>query len=143
MTKFVYLAGPIATLTHEEVCKSRHYAAVFLHPWDTLWPDISDNADSHVYVHMTQEGEGRLPEIFRHDMNQVLAADAVLVGYPTGPVISAGTAFECGLAHGAGIPIVVWCPKEKEQVSGFVQQATHMVTDDLYKACYFIREWLA
>ena len=145
MTKRIYAAGPIAGLTHLEVCLWRRQAEIYLAPNVLLWPSIQNNHDAHVYPHLCNDTQIKMSDVFRHDMAQLQLADAVLVGYPTGPVLSVGTGVECGVAMERGIPIVVWCSKDKAQVSGFIQEAAEMgmVTDDLYKACVFLREWLS
>mgnify|MGYP001560191080 CR=1 FL=1 len=111
----VYLAGPIAGLTQSQATTWRDEAAKVLagNGIQALQPIIPIAVGNYVIPALADETRIAPLEIFNVDMELLNEADVVLVGYPTGPRLSVGTAVEVGYAYAQRKPIVIWVqPKQ-------------------------------
>lgn len=135
----VYLAGPIAGLTQLQATRWRSEAAALLsfHGLRALRPLIPVANDSFVIPPLASERRIPPAEVFNFDLRMVRDADAILVGYPTGPVSSVGTAVEVGYALGLNKPIVLWTasvPGIQEDLHPFIKFAAAEMHDSLEAA---------
>ena len=137
----VYLAGPITGLTQSQATTWRAEAAGLLmkHNICGLRPLIPIAVGNYVIPALADECRIAPLEVFKTDMKLLKGADVVLVGYPTGPRLSVGTAVEMGYAYAQKKPIVIWVQPDLIPVGGeaqhpFVRFVATEVYDSLFDA---------
>jgi nucleoside 2-deoxyribosyltransferase len=127
----VYLAGPIAGLSHEEASQWRNKAAEMLidRGCKVIDPLLKYKAGNF-------SGMPDYAWTFYEDVEKgVMEADVVLAGFPGGEVASLGTGFELGVAYAMGIPVEAWTDgKEIEHPFLKVVAAWHKFLDSACNA---------
>lgn len=134
MTKFVYLAGPIAGLTFDVANGWRDVAAAALPPgWRALSPlRGKDHLDDGKVLSNNFDGGG---QAVARDLHDIDMCDAVIVYFGGAERVSIGTVAEIGYAYAKGKPIIVVPFGDRLHDHVFIY---YMATDfaaDIVEAC--------
>lgn len=146
MSKIVYLAGPITSLSYSGATDWRENAELTLRSYglDVRSPmrgcrylsgEVSIPAEQvqHTGIMATSRG------ILTRDKNDCITADALLVYFPSNCPPSIGTSMEIAFAHLRHIPIV-GVSEDRDNIHRRHPMLSEAVTwaDNLSEACQFI-----
>jgi len=139
----IYLAGPIANLSHEQASQWRLYVETALPEFEVFNPMVYNNDTENDNL-PNYNGTKRGGEIWQIDKTNLENSDLILANFTGSEKVSIGTAVEIGMAVQLNIPIIVVMENNNIHRHPFICVPAEFVCDNLDKAidyCKFILEF--
>ena len=139
----IYLAGPIANLSHNQASEWRSYVETALPEFEVFNP-MAYNNDTENGNLPNYNGTKRGNEIWQIDKENLERSDLILANFLGSKIISIGTCVEIGITVAMNIPIIVVMEDNNIHQHPFITVPAEFITDSLDEAidyCKFVNEF--